>query len=241
MTQPLPPGVFAKALQERRAKQRRRKIIAWATGGVVVALVVFLGYVGWFSPWLTAQRVDVQGTDLLTVEEVTQAAAVELDVPLLRQDLGGIEARVRELPQVRDVSVGTEFPDTVVIQVTERQVVFQRELDGKVEWIDAEGVVFERTKHESKDVLQVSTDTTEQRLLTDIATVVAALPDDVAEKVRSFRADAVDQIEFRLSGDRSVIWGSAEESDLKAEVLSALLSVDADVYDVSAPRHPTTK
>lgn len=240
MTQPLPPGVFAKALQERRVRQRRRRVIGWSVGGGLLLLVVALVYAGWFSPWLTAQRVEVHGTSLLTPDEVVQAAEVKMGVPLLSQDLAAVRGRVAALPEVRDVTVGTQFPETVVIDVTERVVVYQRARDGGVDWVDSDGVVFRHTD-DPTGVIQVETDTDDQRLLADVATVVLALPDDVSAKVRSFQADAVDQIEFHISGGRTVVWGSADESDLKAQVLTALLTVDASVYDVSAPLHPTTK
>jgi len=118
--------------------------------------------------------------------------------------------------------------------------VYQRARDDGVDWVDSDGVVFRHTD-DPTGVIQVETDTDDQRLLADVATVVLALPDDVSGKVRSFQADAVDQIEFHISGGRTVVWGSADESDLKAQVLTALLTVDASVYDVSAPLHPTTK
>jgi len=240
VTQPLPPGVFAKALQERRVRQRRRRVIGWSVGGGLLLLVVALVYAGWFSPWLTAQRVEVHGTSLLTPDEVVQAAEVKMGVPLLSQDLAAVRGRVAALPEVRDVTVGTQFPETVVIDVTERVVVYQRARDDGVDWVDSDGVVFRHTD-DPTGVIQVETDTDDQRLLADVATVVLALPDDVSGKVRSFQADAVDQIEFHISGGRTVVWGSADESDLKAQVLTALLTVDASVYDVSAPLHPTTK
>jgi len=240
VTQPLPPGVFAKALQERRVRQRRRRVIGWSVGGGLLLLVVALVYAGWFSPWLTAQRVEVHGTSLLTPDEVAQAAEVEMGVPLLSQDLAAVRGRVAALPEVRDVTVGTQFPETVVINVTERAVVYQRARDGGVDWVDSDGIVFRHTD-DPTGVIQVETDTDDQRLLADVATVVLALPDDVSAKVRSFQADAVDQIEFHISGGRTVVWGSADESELNAQVLTALLTVDASVYDVSAPLHPTTK
>jgi cell division protein FtsQ len=37
------------------------------------------------------------------------------------------------------------------------------------------------------------------------------------------------------------MWGSAEASERKAEVLTALMRLRAKVYDVSAPEAPTTR
>ena len=81
----------------------------------------------------------------------------------------------------------------------------------------------------------------EQRLLADVATVATAFPPELRPEVVSISAEAVDRIALALDGGRTVVWGSADQSDVKAEVIAALLAVEAKVYDVSAPGHPTTK
>ena len=43
-----------------------------------------------------------------------------------------------------------------------------------------------------------------------------------------------------MRGGRTVTWGSAEQSELKAEVLAALLSRPDRHIDVSVPGQPTT-
>ena len=50
----------------------------------------------------------------------------------------------------------------------------------------------------------------------------------------------VDQISLVLRDGRTVVWGSAEDSDAKAEVLVELLEQPARKYDVSVPGQPTT-
>ncbi|WP_077347459.1 cell division protein FtsQ/DivIB [Tessaracoccus flavescens] len=241
MTQPLPPGAFAKALQDRREAERRRRLIIW---GSVAGLVVVLGVGIWlalFSPVFAARQVVVDGTELLTPEQVTEAAAVELDVPLLRQDTEAIAQRVRDLAPVLDVEVHRDLPDTVRLDVTERELVYQLVRDEAVSWVDRDGVVFNTTPKPTAGVVQVKSDDADDRLRRDIATVVANIPDDLRPQVSLLTAEAVDRIGFTLSDDREIVWGSAEESQLKGDVLAALLDVEAKVYDVSAPRHPTTK
>ena len=60
-------------------------------------------------------------------------------------------------------------------------------------------------------------------------------------QVTGLQAEAVDAITISLTDDRTVLWGSAEESELKSEVLGTLLQMEARVYDVSAPLYPTTR
>ncbi|AQP52424.1 hypothetical protein BW733_02095 [Tessaracoccus flavescens] len=237
----MPPGAFAKALQDRREAERRRRLIIW---GSVAGLVVVLGVGIWlalFSPVFAARQVVVDGTELLTPEQVTEAAAVELDVPLLRQDTEAIAQRVRDLAPVLDVEVHRDLPDTVRLDVTERELVYQLVRDEAVSWVDRDGVVFNTTPKPTAGVVQVKSDDADDRLRRDIATVVANIPDDLRPQVSLLTAEAVDRIGFTLSDDREIVWGSAEESQLKGDVLAALLDVEAKVYDVSAPRHPTTK
>jgi cell division protein FtsQ len=51
----------------------------------------------------------------------------------------------------------------------------------------------------------------------------------------------VDQISLALTGGKTVVWGSADQSELKAEVIGPLLKQPGSVYDVSAPGQPTIK
>lgn len=241
MTEPLAPGAFAKALQSKRASQRRRR---WIVRGTAVGLVLLIAagvYLVFFSPVLETRDVTVEGTSLLTVDDVLGAAAVETGVPLALQDTDAIEARVEDLPPVREATVSRDLPNTVAIEVTEREVAYQRERQGRWDWVDEEGVVFRTVDRQSGDILQVTTSTDDERLLRDAATVANWIPAEVRPEVWRMTAEAVDRITLTLTGGRTVVWGSAEESELKSEVLSALLSVDATVYDVSAPRHPTTE
>lgn len=240
MTQPLAPGAFARALKSKRdSERRRRRLISGILGGVA-ALALLTGYVLWFSPLLATRQVEVSGTSLLTADQVRTAADVELGVPVLRQDTGAIEERVRSLAQVRDVSVARALPATIVINIEERALVYQLVGQGAVQWVDSDGVVFGSSAAATEGIIQVTSKAPDDRLRADIATVVSNLPDTVHGQVSAFDAPAVDRISFELADGRRVVWGSAEESELKAEVLAALLSVDAKVYDVSAPRNPIT-
>ncbi|AQP46008.1 hypothetical protein RPIT_04040 [Tessaracoccus flavus] len=235
------PGRFVQALQSKRRAAKRRTLILW--GGVAV-LVVGAAVGTWllfFSPVFAAQQVSTSGLELLTEEQVAQAAAVPVGEPLLRISTQSAEERVRELAPVDEVDVVRRFPDAIEIIVTERRMQYQRERGGQFEWIDEDGVVFHSTAEPSSGALLARSDTEEQRLLADIATVARHVPGEIRPEVEAIQADAVDQISLLLPEGRTVVWGSAEESELKAQVLEALLEIDATVFDVSAPRHPTTR
>lgn len=241
MSESVTPGAYAKALIEKRAATRRRRIILGASiGGTALLLLIGIA-VAFFSPAFATKAVRVTGVQLLTETEVVDAARVEMDLPLPRQDRKAIAERVRALSPVADVRVGLEWPNTVEVQVAERQLSYQRVVDKQYQWVDKDGTVFHNTAKPEPGAVQAHTKGDERRLLADVATVVEALSADVRAQVVSVKADAVDQITLSLTDKRTVVWGSAEESELKAKVLTPLLTVDASTYDVSAPQHPTTK
>lgn len=235
------PGAFAAALQEKKARTRRRRLVRWGIGLGSAVVAVFLVWLLAFSPVFRVHDVTVTGSDLLSTEAIIDAAQVPGDSPLLSLDTGGVAERVRELPAVRDVEVGRDLPDTVTIHVTERSLVFQRVAGESLEWVDMDGVVFLTSSEPADGVVQAVTDGTETRLLRDVATVVSHLPESLLPRVERVQAKAVDRITLQLEGGDLVVWGSAEESALKADVLLVLLEVDATLYDVSAPSYPTTK
>lgn len=235
------PGAFAAALQEKKARTRRRLLVRWGIGLGAALVAMFLVWLLAFSPVFKVHDVTVSGDDLLSTEAILDAAQVPENSPLLSLDTGAVADRVRELPAVRDVEVGRDLPDTVTIDVTERSLVFQRVAGESHEWVDIDGVVFFTSDEPTEGALQAVTDGTETRLLRDVATVVSHLPESLRPRVERVQAKAVDRITLQLEGGDLVVWGSAEDSELKADVLLVLLDVDATLYDVSAPSYPTTK
>lgn len=211
---------------------------------MIVGVVLVIGFAFWLvtlSPVFRVHEVTVRGATLLTADAVRDAATVDENAPMLTLDTEGAAARVGALPEVRDVDVSRELPDTVVIEVTERTVVFQRVEGDAYEWVDEEGVIFSTSATPIEDVLEVVTASKEPRVLADVSTVVANIPASLMPRVQRVQAKAVDRITLQLDQGDLVVWGSAEDSELKADVLEALISVDAQLYDISAPSHPTTK
>ena len=234
-------GSFAQALEERTQRQRRRRLIRW---GVIAGIVLVLGFLVWLvtlSPVFRVHDVTVLGNELVSADDIRFAAMVVPDSRMITVDLDGIEARVVELPAVRGVEVSRDLPDTVVIDVTERTVIFQRVESGTFQWVDEHGVIFSTSNEPVEGVLQAVTAGKDSRVLKDVAEVVSHIPSELLPQVERVQAKAVDRITLEMEEGDLVVWGSAEQSALKADVLAALLSVDAKLYDVSAPSHPTTK
>lgn len=232
------------------ARFTRGRIVGWFRRPLAVVLLAalllgFVVWVGYGSSWLGVRSVRVEGTALLTPDQVERAAGIEEGTPLARLDLDAIEDRVAALPPVDAVHVRRDWPNGVRIEVRERTAVAVVRQDGEHRGMDANGVLFRSYRKAPDRLPLVRADELGQRgredALREVASVVGALDRGIARKVDHVEVASMDAIELVLSNGDEVRWGSAAQSDLKARVLATLLEVDAAVYDVSVPEQPTTE
>lgn len=215
-----------------------RRVLVVVLGVAVVATGVWLVF---FSSVLAVDEVSVTGTDHLTDAQVERAADVPTGHPLATVDLDAIQARVEALAPVASVDVTRQWPDTVAIAVTEREAVAVVEVDGGLEGMDADGVFFRTYANRPRTLPQVDlsadADVDTRR---EVAGVLAAMPNTLVNRIDHLEARSVDQISLVLRDGRTVLWGSADDSAEKADVLASLLTYKAQQYDVSVPSRPTT-
>lgn len=253
------------AARDRFARRRwRGRLGRWRTGLLLLAGALVLvagGWVLWFSDLLAVDDVRVEGVSVLSEQEVQRVVAVAAGTPLARVDLDATADRVRRLAPVADVEVSRVWPGTLAVEVTERQAVAVLQQGAVYRGLDGAGVVFRRYPSAPASLPLVSADQlagavqpdgtptaepgdeaplAEQDALREVAAVVEALPGPVAERVDHVEVASLDAITLVLADGDVVRWGSAADSALKAEVLTALMQVKAATYDVSVPQLPTT-
>ena len=232
--------------QQRFARRQRlvrwRGWLPWAVGGIVVVLGGITVWLFYFSSALAVTGVRVTGLDTVPSATITQAAAAPLGTPLAKVDLDAIADRVRTIPAVADAQVTRAWPHQLVIVVTERMPVVVVTDGNKFELVDATGVSF-RTLSAKPDGLPEARVVGTRRDVTirSVVKVSAALPAALRSQVASISAGSPDSITLNLSSGVKVVWGSSDDSERKAEVLSVLMRRKAKVYDVSAPDLPVTK
>ncbi len=233
----------------RRRFARRQWARRWLSLRYVLALVALVALVAtsiwlvFFSTTLQVKKVEVTGNHLLSDARLRERADIPLGDQLALVDLGRADARVASLAEIRSVDVTRTWPDGVRIEVVERTAVAVVEIAGRLRGLDAEGVVFRQYDAAPKGMPRIrpggaaGTDA-----LKEAATVVSALPEDLAARVDHVEVETVDQITLVMRDQRRVMWGSAEQSELKAQVIDRLLAAErASVYDVSVPGNPTVR
>lgn len=234
----------------RRRFARRQWARRWLTwryllaAGLLLAAAGLAVYALFFSSWLRVEGTEVVGEDQLTEADILTAARVPEGEPLARVDVGDIEVRVRALSTVKSVDVSRQWPHEIRIEVTERQPIAVVDRGDTLTQLDEDGVTFGRLTRLPPDLplVEVGPEADEDALQ-EGAAVVAALDEEVKPLVHYVEVETVDRINLLLDDGRTVRWGSAEQSEEKAEVLLHLLDErpDAVVYDVTVPGLPTTK
>ena len=242
----VPPPVTPLRPRRRRSRRpvhpRRRLLTALAATVLVagIAAWVLLG-----SPLLAVRTVQVDGAARLSRDQVVQVAGIPQGAPLVRVDTTAAAARVAQLPQVASVEVTRGWPNTVVVTLRERVPVAVVADGGTRRLVDATGVVFDTiTGNTPAGVvpLDVARPGPDDAATTAALGALTALPGNVRKQVTGVAAHTADDVTLTLTDGRSVLWGSAAQTDRKATVLGALLDqIDsgaldpAGTLDVSTP------
>jgi len=228
-----------KDFRRRRFAGRRRRIL------LVLLLVVVVSASTWlvfFSPYVTAEEVRVSGNGRLGEERIERAARVPTGRPLARVDLASVTARVESIPAVRQARVSRSWPHAVHIAVEERVPVAVIDRGAGLQAVDRSGVLFGRYDARPRGLALVRLDEdAHDEALVEAGRVLHSLPHSVARRVDTVQVTSVDQIRFVLRNGKRVLWGSAEDSAQKAQVVEALLRRPGTEIDVSVPGRPTTR
>jgi cell division protein FtsQ len=249
------------AEQTRREARTRRRFLrrqwarrwhAWrwlVVAALVVALVVGGTWLVWFSGVFGLRSVTVAGTGYLAPDQVRGALDVQEGEPLAGIDVADLEVplhpdRVRtSFAPVRRVSVTRVWPDGLRVQVEEREAIAVVDIGGVVRGLDDEGVLFRTYPSEPRDLPLVEAGPeTREEAIRETADIVSAMPDALASRVDHVEVATRDEVSVVLRDGRSVIWGSAADSEEKARVLAVLLRQEqGSEYDVSVPGRPTVR
>ena len=223
----------------RRARRRRTAwfvaiLLVLAVGGLVVAAV--------FSPLLALRTVKVDGTSRLDAATLQRAVDGQLGTPLALLNYGEITNRLAPFRLIRSYSTEVVPPDTLLIHIVERTPIGAIQRADAFDLVDPAGVVVEssNTRPAGYPLIHVADGRVDGPGYASMAQVLLALPSSVLSKVDTITAQTHDDVTLTLSGsNQRVVWGSADDSVAKAQVLADLIALHAGSgpgeYDVSAP------
>jgi cell division protein FtsQ len=186
--------------------------------------------------------IQVLGTERLAATEVVASLDGHRGTPLALLSDDEIRSDLATFALIRSFSTEVVPPNTLIVRIVERAPIGAIARGGAFDVVDAAGVVVETSGDlpEGIPVIDVETALADDPAFRGVADVLLALPAELRSTVVTISASTRDNVRMTLGGaEHTVVWGSAERSELKARVLAAALAAtDQSVrweYDVSAP------
>lgn len=220
-------------------QRRRRAVWLGACGAVLLLGLATLGVA--YSPLFAVERVRVIGAEQLDVTRVEAALGAQIGTPLPLVDADAVHEVLAEFPLIETYAIEARPPHELVVRVVERTPIGVFESSSGFTLVDAAGVVLSTTAETGPGTPILRIDGGAQGDAFDAAgRVVRSLPADIAAQVTEVEASTADDVTLVLGATSTrVVWGSAEDSGLKAVVLEAAMTArppaDVRVYDVSSP------
>ena len=225
----------------RRSRHRRATLVSL---GAVVLLLVASVAVAVFSPLLSLQTIRVEGTERVDASAVRAALDGQLGTPLAMIDFDEVTRELAAFPLIASYVTETAPPHTLVVRIQERQPVATVAAGEGFELVDPAGVVVQEldARQEGVPLVDVGGAALDGPAYRSVAEVLLALPVTLRSTVDTVTASTADDVTLQLTSGERVVWGSADESAKKAQVLAGLIADQARrdpgasvEYDVSAP------
>jgi len=243
-----------------RPRARRRRT-PWRAAFFVLAAFGIIAAVAWAllgNRLFIVRSVTVTGTHLVTQGQVIAAADVPLGTPLLRVDAVAVASRVEAIRQVASATVTEDWPDHVVIAVTERvPSLAVRMTGGGYDLLDHTGTIVRFASKRPAGLPLLATTLTGSALRGDpgvaaAAEVLAELDTTLARSVAEVSVAQVltgdgnsvvtaQRVTLSLRDGKTVVWGDPSNAAQKNRELTILLRDSVRFVDVSAPGTVVTK
>lgn len=221
-------------------QSRRRRVTLLVAAGSAAALTGLVA-VAVYSPLLELQTIRIEGTARIDVDDVYAAVDDQLGTPLALVDQNRITSALSDFPLIRSYVTEAVPPDTMVIHIVERSPIGSIASGSGFALVDPAGIVIERSEERLPGVplIELGEHDTDSTAFDAAVEVLLALPDSLLGQLDTITATTRDDVRLQLAGGGAqILWGSAEDSGVKAQVLAAALAQNfpnVSVYNVSAP------
>lgn len=247
------PGVVQAADRFRAAvvgkpwRRRRRRILATAAVVVLVAAAALVAAI--FVPQLQVQKVTVSGLTYVRESDVRAAVSDRMDTSMLLLPTSAVRDQVEAVPGVLSAKVEKSWPDGIRIAVREREpIATLTEPGGATSVLDATGEKLPAGAAEGKHLVPLTVgagSSDPEGAVESMSAVLGSLPKELRDGATALTATSRSNVTLTLKlsdgAQKTVVWGDAEDAELKAKVVRALLDRPGTVIDVSSPVAPVTR
>lgn len=221
-------------------RQRRRRLL-WLGGAASVVLLVLSTLGAAYSPLFAVEQIRIVGAQTLDPLDVGAALQGQIGTPLPLVDESAVKAALVTFPIVESYSLEARPPHELVVRIVERTPIGLIQTRAGYTLVDAAGVALSTTETPAPGRPLVTVEGgTGSTAFAAIGQVMRSLPDSIMTQVTAVSASTPDDVTLTLGGaNAQVVWGSAEDSAMKALVLEKAMiarpPASVSVYDVSSP------
>lgn len=224
----------------RRFTQRsRRRRIVWGSAIGAAVLVIGGSVAAAYSPLFAVERITVVGATTLDAATVESALSGQLGTPLALVDSSEVKASLLAFPLIETYALEARPPHDLTVRIVERTPVGVIRSDAGYTLVDAAGVALSTTSDQpaGQPLLDIAGGTG-TAAFESAGLVVRSVPADVRAALTNVSATTQDDVTLTLSSGLTIVWGSAEDSPEKSEVLTKTLAAvpGASTIDVTSPR-----
>lgn len=244
---------------EQRAKRQRGQYLRYILRIVIVIVAVLAIIFGaifiYRSDLFHVNNVQVNGSEHLTSQEITSIAAISDDSTLLRLDSAGIKARLEDNAWVQEASIHRVLPDTVVIDITEREPGAVAKINDKSNWvISTDGTwLSAATTDDWENAMKIvdvspsmpapisGSACTDGGILNALD-ILNAISDDLRSRIVSISAESSIKTSLNLEDGVTVAFGDSSDVEVKEAVINSLLDEyegKISYINVRVPTRPT--
>ncbi len=242
------PRLRQRRVAVRRAEGRRR--LRLLVGIATISGLLVGGWGATRSPLLDVDGIDVVGADRTARDDLVKASGIRFGDALIDLDEGGAARAVASLPWVLSATVERRWPDSVVIEVVERQpVATAPSADDGWAVVDATGQVLSVLESSPSNLLALDgiapagpPGSVLGGSAVELLAVAAAVPAELRPRVSAVLAGDQGGVELRLRPEGTVRLGPPRQLDEKFRAaLTVLGQVDTQALatiDVRIPESP---
>ena len=241
--------------EERRRLRRVDKPKSRTSGFTIWGRILFiltplsiaaLLLASYFTPLFAIERFEVSGNERIDSAEVSAALVSLKGRPLTTVTEAEISELLADFSLIETFALQSEPPNTLRLKIRERQPIGILVRSGKNFLYDAAGVeIAETSELGAYPFVVFDGDPITDNRYRVAMELLLSLPIETYAQV--FSVEVSQQLTSKLvlrTQNISVIWGSNEESLLKAEVLDSLIATgleDGVTIDVSSPTSPVVR
>lgn len=140
-----------------------KKLFTWTILiGIIVGIITFLCK----SEIFNVCNIEITGNSQVSQETILQLSEIDLKDNIFLSNIIKAKRKISENPYVKEVKIKRVLPDTIKIEIKEKQKEYMLQVDGKYAYIDKNGEILEITETKIENLIMLQGYSTSKEKIT---------------------------------------------------------------------------